>query len=326
MSGTIKTREIIGVKEANRKEVQEAHAYIRPQSETDGLPGTFELTAKDYVDGSVTATETITDVPYDGDIEFFKQAAGARLQAEFITNSTDFRLTSLDVDYIEKRRKKISPNITQTDEAVFQKELSEDFEIWLTRYQYTLELTLGVRADNFKTLVIGTTSGPDGGLASAIVDDTGSDQSIRFTHTQDVALNQHTWSFWVKSPAVAVKTLQFVDDTVNDYTYVQFDDSTTLNYCGLGTVTIDDVTTGAWNYIVITRLTTVVTVYQNKVSKGTFSINSALRFGGDDFIYLLSDTATELYDMRVYDDLKTTASLDHYYDMIVAGNPGFYVP
>lgn len=324
---SVKSAEVIGIREANRKEVQEAHAYIRPQIEADGLPSGFEIIAKDYIDGSITATETITDVPYTGDIEFFKEAAGARLQVEFITNSSDFRLTGIDFDFIEKRRKKLSPTITQTDEAGFQEELATgSFHIWVTRYDYTLNRgTDGNRALNFKTLNIETTTGPDGKSFSAIhgIEDEDLEIYVAQTITFDfdkALLGAHNFSFWVKDPPIASKIVEFDVRTAAARPYVEFDDATTFNYSGLGTVTIDDVTTGAWNSFWVTRNGATITVFQNGVSKGTITISPSLSFGGKDFKIQLLDEDIEIYDARFYQGtVKTTPAILHYYNDVVSG-------
>ena len=314
-SGTIKTKEVIGNREANTKEVQEAHAYLRPSEEANGFPATFEVDAKDYVNGSVTAHETVNDVRYLGDIQFFKEASGRRLQAEFITNSTDFRMTSLDVDFIEKREKaeplttSVVGATTYTDTEVFtdQETYHNDYSTRsstidllfnVSRYDYTMELSQNVRADSFKLIKLDETdpeggytrtTGPDGKMGSAIaylspsVNGTVNIITYDSPKLEIAEFRNHLWSFWVKNPEFADKAIEYTTGGVEQQSYIQFDNSTTLNYSGLGTVTIDDVTVNGWHNIWIRRYKGDVFVYQNKVLKGSFSITASLDFDGVDF-------------------------------------------
>lgn len=362
-SGTIKTKEIIGVREANNKEVQEAHAYLRPSEEADGFPSAFEVDAKDYVDGSITANETVNDVRYLGDIQFFKEASGRRLQAEFITNSTDFRMTSLDVDFIEKREKAhpLTTEVADSD-SYADTEVKTDQEAWhdyfwepdnfiddgevfsnrtylfrACRYDYTLDLSEGVRANSFKTIKsevlsnIGsdpdgfyTVIGPDGKVGSAIaLGDIEGVSNLTFSSTKfdTSALEFHVWNFWVKKPPIASKFLQLTANG-NQQPYIQFNDTTTLNFAGLGTVTVDAVDDGEWHNFWVYSTDVGTFVYQNSVLKGSFSI-SFPTFGGVDIVITLDENETEVFDVFLRNfsntgptDLDTDAFTDYYNDVV----------
>ena len=356
-SGAIKTKEIIGNRESNVKEVQEAHAYLRPFEEADGFPTTFEVDAKDYVDGSITANETVNDVRYLGDIQFFKQATGRRLQAEFITNSTDFRMTSLDVEFIEKREK-ANPLTTEAanDNLYVDTEVKTDQETWhdyfwvngtysnadqylfrVSRYDYTLDLIEGVRANDFKSVKSEIISnlgddpdgfysviGPDGKVGSglALSDiDTVSNLTYSSTKFDTAAIDFHVWNFWVKTPPIASKFLQLTANA-NQQPYVQFDDATTINYSGLGTVTVDAVDDGEWHNFWVYTTDVRTYVYQNTVLKGSFSTSFA-EFGGVDVVIILAENDTEIFDvfLREFSNLgpstlDTDAFTDYYNDVI----------
>lgn len=316
---SVKSKEIIGAREANTKQVQEAHAYIRPQVEADGLPSGFEVTAKDYVDGSVTATETITNVPFTGDIEFFKQAEGARLQAEFITNSSEFRLVGLDVDFIEKKRKKISPNITQTDEYQAMDKIASNntLSVWITKPDYLLNRADGTRPSNFVTIRddpqgFDPSTGPGGKECTAIIqyDDDGFAPPATFnTITYPYSISESVLtpnnlfiSFWVKFPVTGIRIIE----ATGAY-YIQFDDATTINFSGLFTATVDDVTTGAWNYFIIDRDAVQIRVYQNLVEKA--NVISPILFTGTALVLKFAaavgvglGSALEFYDIRIFQD------------------------
>ena len=328
-SGTIKTPEIIGVREANRKEVQEAHAYIRPFEEADGLPSAFEINAKDYVDGSVTANETISNVPYSGDIEFFKEAAGRRLQAEFITNSTEFRLTAFDVDYVEKRERNIEHTITQTTEEGYQSDLTVDFVIWITRQVYTIERVSGLRATGYATIdELNGTTGPDTKPTSAVVYNNKSVSTYDLVFDHSSTFTAFTWTFWVKDARTAgQKIFEFEDVGGSEETYIAFDSATVIDFAGLGTVTLDNLNTdSAWHSIWIIRDGATVSVYQNAVLKGTITIGSGLIFGGDDFTTHLIDDENLVYDVRIYDTLKSVSELTSYNNDVLTNQGNIYLP
>ena len=367
-SATIKTAEIIGSRESNTKQVQEAHAYIRPFDESIGLPSTFEVNAKDYIDGSLTANETVNDVRYAGDIQFFKQAEGRRLQAEFITNSTQFRMTAFDVDFTEKREK-AAPLTTEVadDNEYTDSEVKTDQETWqddyfsystsinwkfrIARYDYTLELTQGVRATDFKDIQAEMLTndpienegwykdiGPDGKVNSALgwSEDGGNPQTIVFSSTKlDLtSFRSFVLNFWVQSPVTQSLGHRVVEITAgtSNRVYIQFPSDTTLDFGGISTVPIDDVKDGAWHNFWVIRAGTVISVYQNTVLKGTMPTGSSTSFGGEDFTLEFDTSESLFFDVS----LKTTtqsnaevisiAALTDYYNDIINNEGRNYLP
>lgn len=357
-SAAVKTREIIGQRETNIKTIQEAHAYLRPASESDGFPSTFKVNAKDYIDGSVTENETVNNVDFKGDIEFFKDATGRRLQAEFITNSTDFRMVSFDVDYIEKREQSedrivttatgttYTDTLTTTDQEGYYSEMTKVLAFLVSRYDYTLELSQGVRAANFKVIQISNNSsswsgelGPDGKALSAVSVDYGDGtNTLSFASnkfTASAAFKQFAFSFWVQDPNIGTKIFQISQNT-KQYFYITFNSSTEIDFSGLFTVTLDDVTLG-WNNIWVLRTGDQITIYQNKVSKGSFTFAASTKFGGDNFNIVIDGDSEdcEIFDFRLYiEDITvfipvlppSIAALGDYYDDVIGNEGRIYLP
>jgi len=369
-SGTIKTKEIIGNRESNEKEVQEAHAYLRPSEESSGFPAAFEVDAKDYVDGSVTANETVNDVRYLGDIQFFKEAVGRRLQAEFITNSTDFRMTSLDVDFVE-RREKANPLTTETtnDTIYVDTEVKTDQETWqddysnfessfgiswkfqISRYDYTRELTTGIRATSFKDIQAQFDDnnpsenegfykdiGPDGKVDSALgwSEDGPTPLTIVFSNTKlDLTrLDSFVLNFWVKNPATdATKAIEITAGTNNRF-YIAFNDATTLAFStgGSNIVTIDTVGDFAWHNFWIIRVGTTISVYQNAALKGTMTTGLLAKYGGADFTLGFDTSGTQFFDVGIKNSVSsnvqviTIAALTDYYNDVINNEGKNYLP
>lgn len=322
-SGTIKTPEIIGVRESNRKEVQEAHAYIRPFEESVGLPSAFKINAKDYVDGSVTANETISNVPFEGDIEFFKEAAGRRLQAEFITNSTQFRLTAFDVDFVEKREKNIEHTITQTTEEGYQSNLAIDFVVWVTRQVYTIEKVSGSRAVAYKAInEIINEEGPDGKPTSAMGYTGGSDVAS-FPHNGTFV--DHTWSFWVKDILLGETLLRFVDIVGSEDTFIEFTAHNLMNIYGNTLIPITSVNDGEWHYFVIIKDDDELRVYQNDILQATVAVTAIDIWGGGNLEITLT-VNLHIYDVRLYDTVKDLSELASYRNDVLTNQGNIYLP
>lgn len=370
-SATIKTKEIIGNRESNTKVVQEAHIYLRPAEEVNGFPSFFEVNAKDYVDGSVTANETVNDVRFLGDIQFFKEASGRRLQAEFITNSTDFRITSLDVDYIEKREKaqplttttasgveyedtevKTDQEVFHDDYNFFQSALGISWKFQITRYDYTLDIAKGARADGFKAIkaeqLVNLSSefeeegffkftGPDNKVGSALgwsVDGLSPTELIFSSSKLDFErIDSFVFNFWVKSPLIGAsgRTLEITAGT-NKRFYVNFPTSTSLDFGDEGTVTIDSVSDSLWHNFWIIRSGVNISVYQNTVLKGIITTGLFDRFGGNNFTIEFDDFDTYFFDIA----LKTTTAtnvqvialntLTDYYNDVLNNEGNNYLP
>ena len=145
------------------------------------------------------------------------------------------------------------------------------------------------------------------------------------------AFGDNIWSLWVERPPIASKLID-ITSNANQPCYIQFDDATTLNYAGLGTVTVDTVSTAAaWNYFMIKRVAGVVSVYQNKVLKGTISITAGFIFGGTDTLLNFEDDETSIYDVRLYDgdiatdNTKGVTAFEKYYDDVINNEGKLYL-
>jgi hypothetical protein len=94
-TGKIRFKEQTGVREINNKVLEGCHAYLRAPDIDTGFPSFMKLKARNYL-GSNTANETINGPDRRGDIEWFREGEGPRIQTELEINTTQFRLASFE--------------------------------------------------------------------------------------------------------------------------------------------------------------------------------------------------------------------------------------
>ena len=139
-------------------------------------------------------------------------------------------------------------------------------------------------------------------------------------------------NFWVKSPATdATKAIEITTGT-NSRFYVAFDNSTTLDFGGAGTVTVAAVDDGEWHNFWVIRKSTVISVYQNTTLKGTITTGSSTKFGGADFTLGFDSFDTQFFDVSLKNTLVTNiqvitvAALTDYYSDVINNEGRNYLP
>jgi hypothetical protein len=317
-TGKIRFQEQTGVREINNKVLEGCHAYLRAPDIDTGFPSFLKLKARNYL-GSNTANETINGPDRRGDIEWFKEGEGPRIQTELEINTTQFRLTEFEMKWIEQYKKNIQYDITLTDEYTRQRNLNQDITHDFSKPNIKLD-----RADATLATQTGTftrTTGPDSksrsGFKTALAGTTSLVKTATQSYTGDFCI-----ILWVKNPVTGPGKVLL---TIAGVTALQvhFSNATTLVVNG-NTWTVADVTDGEWHCIVIQRVSGQITVYQNKTSKGTNADTDTL--GGGNVTLGGAMAETEFYHCRIYDDDKRTADLDYYYDDVIDNEAKVVMP
>ena len=102
----------------------ESHVYVRPYSETDGMPTGIEFSLSIYEDGEpTTASATTANIPQTGDIIFDKKIEAHRLQLKVSANMGEHLIVGRQQYYIAKNRADTPSKRTMT-EADYQEEFA----------------------------------------------------------------------------------------------------------------------------------------------------------------------------------------------------------
>ena len=307
----VQFKEVIGQKIEANKIIEACAIGVRPYTEAGGYISGFEMVAKMFTDGATTAEETITDSPYKGDIEYFKEHEGRRLQGYCEFNSTQMRITEYVLKYLEQDKKNIGEDITDTDEYTRQRNLAQSFlhdfakpRLQIDKYDASLATLTGT---------LTATTGPDGKSASAFQCAASGTTSIVKTATKTYdESNPYTIIFWVKNPPTSVDFLTIAG--TNALT-IQFSDATTISISG-ETKTVADVTDGEWHcFCIYSCGCGYPNIRQNKTAKGTVRVTTK---GGGNLTLGGAMASAVFYHFRIYNDEKLPADLDYYYDDIVS--------
>lgn len=304
---TARFREITASDEALDLYHKETHIYDRPYSESAGYLSGYTRTLKAYVNGSSTASGTVTPALAGGDLQFFDLVTGNRVQMEIQTSTSGVRITGITTELYSNDRAAVGSGPADTTEASYQAALAGQqanslIRQWLTRPQNLLNRYNGVNYTLTGTAPTNVT-GPDGRVY-ALSFGVGASYTIAMT-TQPNAFTAH---FWVKSTAVNSRIFQITGATSF---YVTFTDATTISINGTGTLAISSIATG-WHDFWLVRSGTTVTVYQNGVSAGTITI-SAGAVGGTSFDVNPDGFIMSLFDVRLYIALFSAATIAYYY-------------
>lgn len=111
--------------------------------------------------------------------------------------------------------------------------------------------------------------------------------------------------------------------------YVKFNNGTTININGNGTVGVDNVNApsgvnGGWHHFAIVRSGSTVTVYHNGSVKGTVSVSGTK--GGQAFVINNGPNTVDLYDIRIFTSALTQNNIQYYYGDIVNNSGNKVLP
>ncbi len=304
-------REVTGPSEGMNLAHKEAYIYDRPYDESAGFITGFSRNYLTYVDGSSTATGSLTGAARGADLQFFETVAGSRIQPEVQFTRSGARLTGFEALFDAQDKAAIGNGPGAYTEATNQAALAQNMKVWLTRPSNLLN-----RASGSSFTLTGTAptnvSGPDGktyGLSFV----TGASYSIAET----TSYSDFSLHFWVKSATTTNRILQL---TGTNSFYVTFASNTSLSINGAGSLTVSTIVSG-WHDFWIVRSGSTVTAYQNgAVVSGTVSVSTAR--GGTTFDLNPDAAAMILYDIRAYNTVLSAADVAYYYASVTTTNGG----
>lgn len=317
----LKIRQLTGTLEQYDCILQECHIKTTPIG-SDYISG-YQVDTSAYVNGSTTAVETVTNSPYNGDIQFFKEIEGKTIQLQFAFLSGGFAITSISATYYSLDRKSITNSITTSDNYTYQLALASDLDYWITRSNPTYKNLVnntngtitGAGAGN-----VTTATGPDQKTASALAFGSGITQ---ITYAAPAAsYTEFSLFAWVKTPTLQSLLLQnIINASTFNGIYLYFNSNTQMDVFGFGNVTISSVASG-WHLFHITRpaASSTISVYQNGSSSAAGTVTSSATLAGGTLILgdpFGSISGTGLW-ASLYNKAKSNAAASYYYNDIVS--------
>jgi hypothetical protein len=313
-------RERVGSKESNTLRHQETHLQLRPvEDNADYLTG-FQVSISGYADGNSTAIETVSDVPKTGDISFWKEHKGHRLQTGLSFTTSKFRLVSIESRDLEDDRKILGQGPFDTTEAGYQRTLGATLTHWLTRFSPRLNRARGA----LYTLVSGAApslvTGPDGrSFALSFVDGI-------YQQSDTTLYSDFSFGFWAKG----VTNNKRVFSTVGSaFFHVQFQSDTSIlitdTALGFVVIPISSIAAG-WHHFWVIRLGTTLYVYQNGVLISSTAGWVTPTIGGTAFQVNPEAAAMQIYDLRALTTALTSGPITYYAGDVLNNAGGKVLP
>lgn len=309
---SVKFREVTGLEESWFAKTEIANAYFRPVNEAVGYPASFSVDASGYVDGNPTPVETIEGAPFRGNISWFKEQSGHRLQLGLQTNSSQFRCVGASLRYLIEDKRSLTQNISLTNNYSYQRVLSSDLKHWLTVPNFQVDRGSGTRFTQTGTITYET--GPNGKSRSGF----SFGASTSLTRAATTSYQDFTLVLWVKTPANNGNSILTIAGT-NPLT-VSFPASDQVRFDS-GTINCNNVSDGNWHLFVLKRITGTRYWYQNNTlldssaSPGDVLGGGNLTIGGD-------IAGSILCDVRVYNAAKSVDAITYYYGEMLNSSQG----
>jgi hypothetical protein len=278
-----------------------------------GFRDDFEVTAKIFKDRALAEESRTKKIPLDGDITMPKKVEGDQLQIGMDTTTSEFRLTGVNTEYLQKDRKSFEAMSHQT----YQENMAQSvlhISRWLNP---KLNLATGQLCTGTYT---GMTTGIEGGTASAHqfggaghgLTTTVAGLTGDFTTIFCLSAATPTASLLTLGPAVislelagATRRIRF-NDGVNNLTR-------NLAWDGTG-----------WVFIAVKRSGLTLIVAENAVSSAAQVLASAVNLSGT---AIEGDAATAIIqDCRVYASVLDDDTLENYYDDLTENDGSRYLP
>lgn len=328
---TLKLRERVGEHEHFTLTHQETHISLRPVDAAAGyLPG-FQVAMAGYIDGAIAATETVTNIPKTGDITFGMEHKGLRLQHAFTFNTAKWRLLTVLTRDLQDDRKALGQTWAETDEAGYQRELSINLKHWLCQpyprlnrasgRNYTLTgmgvVPAQVAGPNGKAYMLHFPDDPIGGLGT------------RYDQDDATFYGDFSISFWKKAYTGFTNLLKFEGLTsLYDFT-IAFGSNTSMSISwpnpSVGTSIVVSSTASGFHNFWIVRTGDTISFYQNGASIGSVP-GFDLGVGG--LRLRINDQGSPIFldDLRIYNAVKSAATIAYYYSNVVSGAGGKVLP
>jgi hypothetical protein len=281
---------------------QETRLSFRPITKAAGYRGALQVNISGYVEDEVAVRETITNVPKEGAISFAKEHQGLRLQTVLSFTASAWRLIKAYSRDLEDDRKPLGQGYAETNEGVYQRELSVNIKHWRTRSGLRLNRARG----SLYTLTGSAPSwatGPDG-KSNALSFTAGA-----YSQADTTSYTTFAISFWLKGVATGNRILALAGTAFE----VVLNSNTQLAIGGQ-TIAINSVAAG-WHHFALVRSGTTISVYQNGILLGTVTVAGAV--GGTTATWNPDQAAMQLDDWRIQTSVVSAAAWAWYYDNVV---------
>lgn len=298
IASAILFRERTGTDENNTIRHQETHLSLRPVDESVGYRGAFRVDITGFVDGSPTARETVINVPRAGDISYGKEHKGRRLQTRLDFAAAGFRITKAYFRDLEDDRRALGAGYAETNEGVYQRELSVSMKHWHARYKTRLNRASG-RLYTLTGVAPGLVTGPDG-KTYALSFGAGS-----YSAADSTSYSDFSFSFWVKGATLGPSIFALAGTPF----YVSFPTNTQIDVSGQ-TFTVSTIAAG-WHHFALVRSGSTVSIYQNGVLLGTVTVAGAV--GGTSITWNPNLVSMQLDDWRIQTSSVSAAAWAFYY-------------
>ena len=286
--------------------LQESYVATRPT--TGSYLSGFQLNVNAYTNGGSTVVGSISNAPYNGDIQTFREVEGNSIQLEYIFLASGLFVTSASGTYYSLDKKNVTRDITTTDDYSYQINLNSNLNHWFTRTN-PIYMDLATNTNGAVTGTLTTTTGPDTKTTSAMsfASSTYITKTAAYSYASDFAL-----SFWIQSAVTATDIFRIAGSTPF---YIQFASNTSITISALGNITISTIASG-WHHFLVSRTGSTFTVYQNGVSKGT--VSGSATYGGGNLVIGGSISGTAIADIRIFSSNLSLATDAYYYADVVS--------
>lgn len=307
---TVKFREMIAADESNYLVHTETFIKWRPYSVATGYRSGFSVSLVAFKDGSSIPAETVGLQPRTASLKFTTEIAARRIQLAVVVPVGGWRITGLESLFrsLDRINYATSGDVSSSESTIsypqYQAELATNFKHWVTRRVFGLDRANGSILTQTGTITGFT--GPDGVANSAYSFSTNSatfSRAASNSYDSDFSI-----TFSAKSPPTNLDVFRIAGAFPM---YVQFTNSTTMNFSGLGSITVTAISAGFPIYHIV-RSESVVNVYQNTILKATFT--AALTLGGGAFTMGFGTGVGAIYDLRIQSYALSTDAINYYYN------------
>jgi PKD repeat protein len=301
--------------------------FMRPYTESNknatgyganGQRDAQEVDIRVYLDGAETDAAKAVDVPINGEISLDKKLQAARVQVEYRTAASEFKVVGFSQKYLYLN-KKAPPSGIITNEQTQQNEFGLPV-LWLSRGPNLLmDRATGVACTG---TTLGTTTGPDGKTQSAMAfaATTGITKTLSGNLTGDFSI-----AFCLSSILASTGVLTFSvgagqvnANMVGGVYFLEYVDasgsySQQLDWDGDG-----------WVFLTIARSGYALRFTENGVHLQQFVLPSIEAIGGD--VGIMTLAAGYLFDLRILAAALSTEAALYYYTDLTQNSGNSFLP
>ncbi len=320
IQSAVRPKEHRGSTEHYMLEPMEEHAYFRPDSEDNknklgynefGYRDGFEVSIAAYLDGEQDTPNAITrDVPIDGDITYDRKVEAHRVQLEYRTTTSEWKLLQMRSYYIAKDKTAI-PDLAVMTEHDQQEDIS-NMIFWVTRGD--TQLLDRISNSNVSGSITAAIDGPDGESGSAM-----NQANINIALSSSLS-DDFTLIAWIRSdPTTNIMSFSTGGGVLSVDTgpVVRFNDGANTHSFALTWDPSD------WILITVVRDGNMLSFYANKTLLGTIVLTNYATYGGT---LTCNSGSGDFFDLRVLNAAIEAAALRYYYDDIVNNSGNALLP